>query len=873
MPARGGALKLLDAFIAIGGDASDFDRVVDQSEAKAKKAGDRIESAFSPRRVIGALATATGAVFGLMAKGGIELNETLTNVQARSGAVGAQWDAMSTAIQRQNRRTTLSLQEIGDGVAAIKTDLGATADEVGLASDRLTDFGLVANESFQAAVLGADDLRDAYQLTLAQTLSVLDALVASRQKYGGSLTDNRAALIALAPALTAANLGWQDGIELINLFNAAGVDAAAIPVALQRALTQVHSPYELKALIADISATEDPFLRAEKAAELFGARAGAKMAAALAPGRGALEDYAITADESAGSVDAAARKIDSSWRRTLDLIVQNVTGFLAEMGNTTGPVLAFAGSIGSAFAGLALMFPGLAPKLAGGLRTMFARILPTAVAGGSAMGTAAGLAFAAGFAAAAVVVVADVFDYASNTSGEKQAAADAVSSLGTASLEALMAARADIKTRLDSANQVWSPIEDFLGWSSKADLQKALDALDAEIARRPKPVADKAGTDAGAGLADAAAAALTAAAPRIEAAATTAFGGIPNAIAGLTASTRQAIADNLAAAANELTSQRTGIDALIDQLNENRKKRPLTQTTELERLLQARGSKALAEELRSPDHARRATAKALAAQLDSAIADLKPRPGIMSQVSKDLLADLETSAEPDLKAFAGWFQAEFSRQAVAAAAAAALAGVLAATPIELDERGAKTGRGAAKRREAMIAALVPSDASREAAAAIHGLLEDALGSADPLIKADARAEGRRFTQALADSIASDGSKTLLAQAFAELWGAGIPDVLTTPRGALSGGPTSSPTGPSRIYEGAASGMPYVDRDKLVYLHQREAVLTVDQAEDWRAGRNGGGPREQNITIEHVEIRDAHDEFSLTQQLQFLAQAG
>ncbi len=39
MAARGGLLKLLDAYIAIGGDASEFDRVVAQSEAKAKAAG------------------------------------------------------------------------------------------------------------------------------------------------------------------------------------------------------------------------------------------------------------------------------------------------------------------------------------------------------------------------------------------------------------------------------------------------------------------------------------------------------------------------------------------------------------------------------------------------------------------------------------------------------------------------------------------------------------------------------------------------------------------------------------------------------------------------------------------------------------------
>jgi len=876
MAARGGLLKLLDAYIAIGGDASEFDRVVAQSEAKAKAAGDRIEGAFSPRRVLGALAVASAAAFGVMTKGGLELNETLTNVQARSGAVGAQWDAMSAAIQRQNRRTTLSLAEIGDGMAAIKTDLGATADEIGMASDRLTDFSLVAQESFGAAVRGADDLRDAYETTLLEALGILDALVVSQQTWGGSLTANRDALVALAPAIRAANLEWTDALALINLFNAAGVDAAAMPVALQRALTQVHSPAELKALIADISATEDPFLRAEKAAELFGSRAGAKMAAALAGGRGALEDYVVGVEESAGATETAARKIDSSWRRMLDLIVQNVTGFLAQIGNATGPILGIAGSVGSAFAGLALMFPGIGTKLVGGLATMFARITPAVALQAGAMGTASGGAFGTMFTAAAavaaiaapvaIILVAQgpIADWL-GLSGKQTGPA------GTWSPQLGGPFKVPVPVELVPGNDDASAqaFRDYL-----AGLPKGVKGLDYSEWK-------KAGLQGGAAVTSGAAAGVAGGAPAIAAAAAIAFGGIPTGIAGLTSATRQAIAANLAAAASELRNQRTGIDALIDQVNANRKKKPLTQTTELERLLQARASKALSDELHSPDRARRADAKALAAQLDAAIADLKPRPAIMSDVSKALIADLKTSTSEELKGFAGWFQLEFNRQALAAATAAA------AVPV-LDESGRKRagafegrGRGIQAGVEAANAAIGSKDAT---AAAIHELLKSALESADPLIKADAKREGARFGASLADSIDDPQSKAdatasmreLVAAAVAYLRSGEAQALVTNAWHALTGALTLSlpglpaPAGVGHLPEQFASGTPYVERDMLAVIHHREAILTVDQADDWRSGRAGSGAREQHINIEHVEIADAHDEFSLTQQLQFLA---
>jgi len=85
MAARGGLLKLLDAYIAIGGDAADFDKVVDQSEAKAKAAGGRLESAFSPRKVLGALGAAAGAVFGIATTGANELDAAMHQLQADTG--------------------------------------------------------------------------------------------------------------------------------------------------------------------------------------------------------------------------------------------------------------------------------------------------------------------------------------------------------------------------------------------------------------------------------------------------------------------------------------------------------------------------------------------------------------------------------------------------------------------------------------------------------------------------------------------------------------------------------------------------------------------------------------------------------------------
>ena len=365
------ALADIFALARIKLDDGSFQAEALRSADKAgKTAGDKMAGQLNNQlktKLKATLGAGLALGFAAITKQGLELNETLTETQARSGAVGAEWDAMSASIQKQNRRTTLSLQEIGDGVAALKTDLGVAGDEMDMASDKLTNFGLVAREVFADSVRGADDLKDAFNLTLAEVFVVLDTLVASQQKYGGVITENRAALVALAPALVAANLGWEEGNELINLANASGIEGAAIVTALTKALGKVKSPAELRKLIADIQATPDAFARSEKAIDLFGAKAGPKMALALAPGKGALEDYGLTAEETAGRVDKAADQINSSWNRRIKLAVENVTGFLASIGNATGPVLSIVGSLGSALGGLAAVAPGALSGLLGKL--------------------------------------------------------------------------------------------------------------------------------------------------------------------------------------------------------------------------------------------------------------------------------------------------------------------------------------------------------------------------------------------------------------------------------------------------------------------------------------------------------------------------
>jgi hypothetical protein len=867
MAARGGLLKLLDAYIAIGGDTAGFDAALAQSESKAKSSGERIANLFTPSKVFAALATAAGAAFGMALTGANQLDAATKRLVADAGLTGKAADDASHSLAGMYKNNLQGFDAIGAAMAKVHNDMGLVGQAADDETQRFLTFQKATGQASDA-VTEFDRIQDAWNLSSADTQSLMDKLIVSHQKFGGSVADSEAALASMAPAMQAANMSIDDGIALLNLFETAGIDASKAPAALARAVKDLKPGQDLNDLIAQLGAIEDPTVRGQKAMEIFGARSGIGLAQAIKPGMTSLADLTASLGETAGASDRAA-EASLSWGDRATLAFHQVGGALAEFGTQFGPLLMLASVVGPK------MLAGIAAGLGGAGALLVSKVvgpllgaagvqswMTTGTAIGTTIGAAIGPAMAIAAAAAVVLVWASINDQLNQQANA--IATQTTEWVKTATVEQMQAQRDTIAKAIgDIANL---PFGTTLYGDQLKSLERQFDAVNAEI-KAKSDAASSAFRAGERGYVAAAAGDLAAAKPVIQAAATTAFSGIPAAIAGLTASTRLAIADHLAAAAGEIRNRRSGIDAAIDQLNADVKKGPLTQTTELERLLKARSSKTLTDSLHSPDRQIKADAKALATSLDSAIADLKPRPGIMSATSKALMDDLKTSSEPEIKAFAGWFALQVQSQSAVAAALAAIPNAPSAGP-----GGESWSPSQLAAHQAAIAAGIKSAGSEVVASkAISDLLKAAMASADPVIKADAAAEGSRFSTALAEGINLKTISDKVAAALALLTngGKGGLTLFNAEPGGSSGGRSRTTGGGPGGTKSFDTGMPYVAHDTLAYIHRSEAVLTVPQADAWRSGQGGGG-RGVSVNIEHVEIADAHDEFSLTQSLQFLA---
>lgn len=524
-----------DLFLRIIADDKGFEADL---VAKAGKAGDAAGATLGERmgagikrngaKLIGATFAAGLAIAG---KGVLELQNITADFRAETGATEEEAKRAGQAINEMSGRNIQPMAEIGAALTKVHTDMGLVGAEAEATTQKFLRFGRVTKVDAAAEVKSFDDILDAWGLTAKDVGPIMDALVVSHQKFGGVIADDEIALRDLAPTLLASNQTWQDGLALIDLFKASGADVATAVTGITKALGKVKSPEELQALIDDIVATEDPFVRAAKAADLFGAKAGAKLANVLKPGMTGLDDYKISVDEAAGATEKAAQVLDSTLGARFQLLIKQAGSAIIGLGNDWGglaTVIATTLTVASGLGGGRLL-KALSGGLTGGLKGAWTKaagssVVTKAVAfasgkaatiylagliagdaigdglagawkkvpgssavssaidgAGKFMGSKLGKVLSVGFAAVAVVELIKTFQDVQAAIAQQTAdlAAKTGTFIQTATLDALVKAREGVAQQLASLDK--DPIADALGLSARKGIETTLAQLDAAI--------------------------------------------------------------------------------------------------------------------------------------------------------------------------------------------------------------------------------------------------------------------------------------------------------------------------------------------------------------------------------------------------------
>lgn len=383
-------------------DPSGLEKGLRDGEAAIRGSGERAEAEATSRASRAAQKLAGIGKAGMVALSGAavgvsvallgrmqELEGATADFRRETGATAEEAKRAGEAINAMAGDNLQPIEEIGETLTKVTTDLGLSGDEAERTTAKFLKFAQATDQEASAAVLDFDDILDSWGLTAEDAAGIMDQLVASHERFGGSIEGNQAALASMAPALRAMNLTVDDGVGLLNLFAASGLDAAAAQRGLNGAVTRLPKGEDLRTFLDRLSSIEDPTKRAAEAVKVFGTQAGVKLANALGPGSGALADYIITAEEVPGATEKAAE----ASLTLVDRLTKGFSGFVSgtvELLGPAGPLLTAVGALAPVLApALGKAVSGTASLVAGPLKAL-----------GEGMGEAIGAALGPKIAAA-----------------------------------------------------------------------------------------------------------------------------------------------------------------------------------------------------------------------------------------------------------------------------------------------------------------------------------------------------------------------------------------------------------------------------------------------------------------------------------------
>jgi hypothetical protein len=848
--ASGGLLRLLDAYIAIGGDTSGYDAALTRAEAKAKASGDRISGLFTPSKVFGALAGAAGAAMGAglasAISGATKLNELAGDYQVQTGANATEAKAFSGVLNDLFKNAHQSYDEIAATLIGLKTHFDLDGAAAKALAATILDFAEITGGTGADAVERLNSLVKTGVIAQSDMAATMDKLTIAHQTWGVNINETLDSLVKFAPAMNAFGMTTDQAIAWMSIFNKAGVDSQRVVMGFNTALQKVKTPAEFNALVAKIAATPDDLERAKLAVSLFGARAGGALANMLRPGTQSIADMAaVIGTDYTGAVEKAAAVNDSTFGGQALLMLHKFQGLLAGLGSNMGELLVAFALIGPRLTKVILAVGGgigglLVPKMAASLLAASGvqAWMTTGTQIGKVLGAAAGAAF--GGASIAGISVEDL-KTATNTFERKMMEAQAAK--GGPGAEYAKKWLADASATLDAGVPLLA-----------SDIRRGMATGIAQMAADPSD-------PAGGG---------TAASQWIAMFAETVNGPrIPNAVKqGLSTGIMQGMSagsQDLKAAAERAVAAvagilRAGLNAPIpvDQLI-------ATFGTGLQGVWDAAHKQGHATGVESMTAMAEGILAAEKAPLDAFTTML----ALMKSELTPAAEAARLAGELTSKKLAEGLADE--RPGVAAQSIAAKEAILDRLVTIAKESG-PLGK---KAMDALAAGMKDADPTiRAYSKAAHDAVIEELNKT----KADAYTAGgnagRAFAAGILQAISSTGVTRYLSTG-----GTGKAGGLIYEPGKAAGGPVTAGM-PYIVGEKRAElfipetngyilpSVPYVDREMLTYVDRGQSVMSAQPG-----GGRGAGAREQTINIANVTLGDHHDEFSLTQGLRFLASVG
>lgn len=381
-------------------------------EAQSARLGERMGKRFtSVGRGFTTAITAPVVAIGAAAVGSfMAVDDGLDRIRTRTGATGPALDRLEASFDRVGKRVPNSLGEVGDAVGMLAQRTNLTGPRLERMATQVLNLSRITGQDLGQTITGATRLFGDWSVATGQQSNKLDFLFRVSQRTGAPITALTNDLVRFGAPLRQLGFDLDTSAALLGSFEREGVNAQLVMGSMRIALGKMAREGEpaqatLRRVTDEIKSAGSTSEANAIALELFGARAGPDMAAAIREGRFELGGLLGELRDSPESINRAARATDDlperfgRLRNRITLALAPLGGILVGIAERAVPyverLVDFVGNLARRFNEL----PGPARMVIGIIAGIAAAIGPVLMAIGAVLP-----ALSAGFTAVAAVI-------------------------------------------------------------------------------------------------------------------------------------------------------------------------------------------------------------------------------------------------------------------------------------------------------------------------------------------------------------------------------------------------------------------------------------------------------------------------------------
>lgn len=260
---------------------------------------------------------AGGAVVGggLLLKAGADLDGFYDAIQIGSGKSGADLEALNASAKNVAREVPNSLEEVGTAIAKVSSRTGLTGKPLETMTKQLLTLSRLTGQDLNSTIEESTRTFGDWGIGVEEQGEKLDFLFKLSQTTGVGISDLQARLVKYGAPLRQLGFDYETSAAMIAKFEKEGVNTdlvlGSMRVALGKMAKAGEAPAEtFKRVTDEIKNAGSAGEANALALELFGARAGPDMAAAIREGRFELGPLMKDLGATSGSIMDTAAETD-----------------------------------------------------------------------------------------------------------------------------------------------------------------------------------------------------------------------------------------------------------------------------------------------------------------------------------------------------------------------------------------------------------------------------------------------------------------------------------------------------------------------------------------------------------------------------------